>query len=63
MKRGHALDLKTQIQTRAAAQPAAVWTAVDFLDLGPRAAVDKALQWWTKAGQVSRIDRGLRDST
>ena len=59
MTRGQSLDLKPQIQGRIVAHPGAVWTPVDFLDLGPRAAVDKALQRLAQAGQISRIDRGL----
>jgi hypothetical protein len=38
-----------------------VWTPVDFLDLGPRAAVDKALQRLAKSNEIRRIDRGLYD--
>ncbi len=37
-------DLKTQIAGRIQATPEAVWTPVDFLDLGSRDAVDKTLQ-------------------
>jgi hypothetical protein len=59
MSRGQALDLKAQVQTRIADLPGAVWTPVDFLDLGPRAAVDKVLQRLARGGEVSRIDRGL----
>lgn len=59
MARGPALDLAAQIDSRAAAQPAKVWTPVDFLDLGPRAAVDKSLQRLTVDGKLSRLDRGL----
>lgn len=59
MQRGQALDLRTRIHGRITAQPAAVWTATDFLDLGPRAAVDKALQRMARSGDISRIDRGL----
>ena len=56
------LDLKPQILQRiASAAPAAVWTAVDFLDLGTRDAVDKVLQRLVKAGALRRIDRGLYD--
>jgi hypothetical protein len=36
-----------------------VWTPVDFLDLAPRAAVDKSLQRLTADGKLSRLDRGL----
>ena len=59
MKRGHSLDLKSQIDSRIAAQSGIVWTPVDFLDLAPRAAVDKALQRLVTSGSLSRIDRGL----
>ena len=59
MQRGQALDLKTQIRSRIATQPEAVWTPVDFLDLGPRAAVDKTLQRLARSGDLARIDRGL----
>ena len=36
-----------------------VWTPADFLDLGNRDAIDKALQRMARAGTLSRIDRGL----
>ena len=36
-----------------------MWTPVDFLDLGPRAAVDKSLQRLTANKKLSRIARGL----
>lgn len=39
----------------------AVWTPADFLDLGGRDAVDKALQRLVKGGELRRIDRGLYD--
>lgn len=39
----------------------AVWTPTDFLDLGGRDAVDKALQRLIKGGELRRIDRGLYD--
>ena len=54
-------DLKTQIADRIQATPEAVWTPVDFLDLGSREAVDKALQRLTQADQLRRLDRGLYD--
>jgi hypothetical protein len=54
-------DLKTQIAGRIQATPNAVWTPVDFLDLGSRAAVDKTLQRLTLAAQIRRLDRGLYD--
>jgi hypothetical protein len=55
------LDLKTQIAGRIGATPDAVWTPVDFLDLGSREAVDKALQRLTLASHIRRLDRGLYD--
>lgn len=55
-------SLKDQISRRTATKkPFAVWTPTDFLDLGKRDAVDKALQRLAKAGQLRRIDRGLYD--
>src|ERR1017187_10068827 len=59
MSRGPARELKAQIESRLASRRGAVWTPVDFLDLGPRAAVDKALQRLAQTGILSRIDRGL----
>ena len=57
--RGPSLDLKPQILDRIATVPGAVWTPVDFLDLGPRAAIDKALQRLVKAQELERLDRGI----
>jgi hypothetical protein len=59
MARGPALDLARNIDSRVTAQPDRVWTPVDFLDLGPRAGVGKALQRLTADGRLARIDRGL----
>ena len=59
MARGRFLDLRARIFGRITAQPGIVWTPVDFLDLGPRAAVDKALQRLARDGSLSRVDRGL----
>jgi hypothetical protein len=60
--RGPSLDLKSQISDRISRRsPGYVWTPIDFLDLGPRAAVDKALQRLTAAGELRRVDRGLYD--
>ena len=53
--------LKAQIAGRIQAAPDDVWTPVDFLDLGSRDAVDKALQRLALAGQIRRLDRGLYD--
>ena len=55
-------DLKQAVINRVGdGPPAQVWTPVDFLDLGNRAAVDKVLQRLVAAGQLRRIDRGLYD--
>jgi hypothetical protein len=55
-------DLKSRILRRIAARTRPrVWTAADFLDLGTRNAVDKALQRLVSANQLRRIDRGLYD--
>jgi hypothetical protein len=60
--RGPALDLKAQILDRMSAQkPFLVWTPVDFLDLGARPGVDKALQRLAKSNAIRRIDRGVYD--
>lgn len=56
-------DLKRSVAVRISGAPTAqVWTPVDFLDLGSRDAVDKALQRLVQAGQLRRIDRGLYDT-
>lgn len=56
------LDLKASVQHRLRQdRPRKVWTPADFLDLGSRDAVDKALQRLTTSGQLRRIDRGLYD--
>lgn len=60
--RGPSLDARSAILDRIGATPAGVWTPVDFLDLGPRAAIDKALQRLAVAGKLRRIDRGLYDT-
>lgn len=44
--------IRSGVQTR-------VWTAADFLDLGSRAAVDKALSRNCKSGLLRRAGRGL----
>jgi hypothetical protein len=57
------LDLKQAVVDRIGdGAPAQVWTPVDFLDLGRRAAVDKVLQRLVATGQLRRIDRGLYDT-
>jgi hypothetical protein len=61
--RGPALDLKTTILDRMATRaPFGVWTPADFVDAGPRDAVDQALHRLVRTGQVRRIARGLYDS-
>jgi hypothetical protein len=60
--RGPDLDLKPKISAKVAAGDiGGVWTPIDFLDLGPRDAIDKALQRLVAAGDLRRIDRGLYD--
>ncbi len=61
--RGLSLNLRNRILDRIKAQPDKVWTPVDFLDLGPRAAVDKALQRLARTRVLSRVDRGLYHRT
>lgn len=56
-----AADTKTQIADRIRATPEAVWTPVDFLDLGSREVVDKTLQRLALASHIRRLDRGLYD--
>ncbi len=51
-------SVRSRIET---ADPATVWTPVDFLDVGTRDAVDKGLQRLARAGVLRRIDRGLYD--
>lgn len=60
--RGPSLDLRSKIQDRIATRPDDVWTPTDFLDLGPRSAVDKALQRLAASDDLRRIDRGLYDA-
>jgi hypothetical protein len=53
-------DTKTLLLSRIAkSSPKRVWTAADFLDLGNRDAVDKALQRLVANGDIRRLDRGL----
>lgn len=53
--------IKHAILERVHAQQGKVWTPSDFVDLAPRAAVDKTLQRLVAAGELRRIDRGLYD--
>jgi hypothetical protein len=59
--RGPNTDLKQQILDRIDAHMAAVWTPVDFLDLGARPSVDKTLQRLAAGGDIRRLARGLYD--
>ena len=60
--RGPSLNLKSQIVHRLVGhEPGYVWTPVDFLDLGPRDAIDKALQRLVATEELRRVDRGLYD--
>jgi hypothetical protein len=60
--RGTNLDLKREILSRIGQdQSVRVWTPNDFLDLGSRSAVDKALQRLNLSGNIRRVDRGLYD--
>jgi len=60
--RGRALDLRAHILNRMRQRATVgVWTPSDFLDLGARAAIDKALQRLALSNDVRRIDRGLYD--
>lgn len=55
-------DVADRVRSRIeTADPATVWTPVDFLDVGTRDAVDKSLQRLARAGVLRRIDRGLYD--
>lgn len=54
--------LNTQVMDRITQAPATkVWTPRDFLDLGKRDAVDKALQRLVGNDTLRRVDRGLYD--
>ena len=59
--RGSSLNLQSRILDRITSTPGGVWTPIDFLDIGPRAAVDKALQRLIAAGDLRRVERGLYD--
>jgi hypothetical protein len=55
-------SMPSQILRRARAHGrGSVFTPVDFVDLGSRAAVDQALSRLTKQGQLRRLVRGLYD--
>jgi hypothetical protein len=54
-------SLPGSLRSRIIDTPRQVWTPADFVDLGGRAAVDKALQRMVMSGQLRRIARGLYD--
>jgi hypothetical protein len=61
-RRGPTIDLKARILDRMRSDGVSrVWTPNDFLDLGSRAGVDKALQRLAAGSEIRRIDRGLYD--
>jgi len=55
------VDLRSRLLDRIQTDPDRVWTPSDFVGLGSRAAVDKALQRLTASGDIRRVDRGLYD--
>lgn len=56
----HADSIDAAILDRIQSGPTdRVWMPADFLELGPRAAVDKALSRNAQAGQISRAGRGM----
>ena len=59
--RGPALNLRSAILNRISQSPSGVWTALDFVDLGPRNAVDLALHRLIASKGIRRIARGLYD--
>ena len=60
--RGSKLDVRGAILDRIRPDKSIlVWTPNDFLDLGTRSAVDKALQRLALSGDLRRIDRGIYD--
>jgi hypothetical protein len=62
MKKRKGSDLKTHLLKHIQDAPQNnVWTPSDFVGLGSRSAVDKALQRLATSGELRRIDRGLYD--
>ncbi len=53
--------LSERLRARIIDAPRQVWTPTDFVDIGGRAAIDKALQRMVASGQLRRIQRGLYD--
>ncbi len=61
MARTQQLNVRSRILDRIHLRPEQVWTPSDFVDLGKRAAIDKALQRLVDAKELRRIDWGLYD--
>lgn len=62
MKKRKGSDLKTQLLKQILESPQnEVWAPNDFVTLGSRSAIDKALQRLAASGDLRRIDRGLYD--
>lgn len=61
MKPAQLNALPDRLRARIEQASRQVWTPVDFIDIGSRAAVDKALQRMVASGQLRRIQRGLYD--
>jgi hypothetical protein len=62
MRKARGADLKSQVLKQIVETPQnTVWTATDFVALGGRSGVDKALQRLVTSGKLRRIDRGLYD--
>jgi hypothetical protein len=59
--RGPGVNLKSAILDRMTKGASDIWTAVDFLHLGPRGAVDLALHRLVASKDIRRIARGLYD--
>lgn len=53
--------LPDRLRARIDDAPRQVWTPADFVDIGGRAAVDKALQRMVTSGHLRRLARGLYD--
>ena len=53
--------LPARVLDRIEATPGKVWTPGDFADVGPRGAIDKALQRMVRSGELRRVKRGLYD--
>lgn len=54
-------SLSEVIRERVEHAPRQVWTPSDFVDVGSREAVDKALQRLANGKRLRRVDRGLYD--